>query len=122
VRFSFQRTVELPNHTILADDGEQDSYTTLGADGLRVSHSILVTPEELKQREIDGLHRELVGVNHNLAHIEDAPLPWLPRLTSEEIERERTSLVNTRAAILARLAELEPAQPAKRKRKLSIKR
>jgi hypothetical protein len=79
--------------------------------------SIAATPEEQRQREADALRRGLTGVEFRLAHLDDEPPWWQLELPSPEtIERERTSLTNTRQTILSEL-ELHEGKEHKRERK-----
>jgi hypothetical protein len=93
------------NNTLTWDDGEPGGYTRVRTeDGLWMVKSIAATPEEQRQREADALRRELTGVEFRLAHLDDEPPWWQLELPSPEtIERERTSLTNTRQTILSEL-------------------
>jgi hypothetical protein len=71
-----------------------------------------------RQAHIDALRRELAGVEHNLEHLEDPVFSWQEPPTRERLERDRTSLVNTKTFILAELERLEKpavAKPAKKR-------
>jgi hypothetical protein len=93
----------------VVDDGELDHITERGPDGLRRMRPIAATAEEKVAAEAAALRRELDGVEHRLFHLDDPLPPLVTEPPSEQaLERTRTSLVNTKAAILARLAELEP--------------
>jgi hypothetical protein len=71
-----------------------------------------------RQSHIDALRRELAGVEHRLEHLDDPGFSWQEIPTPENVERQRTSLENTKVAILAELDRLEkPAaeKPAKKR-------
>jgi hypothetical protein len=94
-----------PNQTLLYDDGEPGNYIRVRTeDGLWMDKSIAADTQEIRQREADALRRELTGVEFRLAHLDDPQPPWLLEVPNREtIERERTSLENTRKAILSEL-------------------
>jgi hypothetical protein len=98
---------------------EVDHLTYLDPDtGLRYARSVAATDEEIVEREIRDLRRELEGVEFRLAHLDDEPPPWVTEPPSDKaIERARTSLLNTRAVIFDRLSELEPEPPERTKKR-----
>jgi hypothetical protein len=62
-----------------------------------------------RDQHIRDLKRELAGVEHRLEHLDDPVLAFQEPPTAESLERNRTSLVNTRTAILAELERLDAA-------------
>lgn len=65
---------------------------------------------------IEALRRELAGVEHRLEHLDDPVLAFQEPPSREHLERERTSLENTKAVILAELERLDAATVERAKR------
>jgi hypothetical protein len=109
--------VHWPNGTATWDDGEVDHVRVRGENGLWSTKSIKATPEEIRQREIDAFRRELTGVEFRLEHLDHEPGSWVTEPPSpESVERERTSLQNTRQTILTEI-ELREGNGGKDERK-----
>jgi hypothetical protein len=94
-----------------------DFYVITHPDGTRTARLVQASDEEKREAEIDALRRELEGIEFRLEHLDDEPMPWQAIPVPAEVERTRSGWENTKAAVLARLAELEePPPPPKRKR------
>jgi hypothetical protein len=110
------QAIEGPNQTLAWPDIEVDHYFTRDADGLRHAVSVKASEEEKAASYAAALRRELGGVEHQLAHLDDEPPPWVVEVPNREtVERTRTSLEGTKAKILDELKQLEP-EPTKAKK------
>lgn len=90
------------------DDDQGDTITYRGPDGRKATRPVAASPEEIRQRDIRDLYRELEGVEFQLAHVED-PVPW--KVTAEERAERRQGLEATKAAIFAKLDALGDSGP-----------
>jgi hypothetical protein len=91
--------------------------------GMRVPRPVRGTPVEAggetfpSQWHLDAyitnLHREIEGVNHRLAHLDDATAWWQETPNSDHRERLRSDLESEKTAALAELKRLEPAKSTK---------
>jgi hypothetical protein len=106
-------------HTVIqVPEGSYWSWTD-PATGQRYARPVAASDEEKRLAEIECLGRELRGIEHRLAHLDDPVMAHQALPIPAEVERTRQGLVNTKAAVLARLAELEPppAKPSRLSRK-----
>jgi hypothetical protein len=108
--------IELGNQTLVWPDIEVDYVTVRDEHGLRHAVSVKASEEEKAASYAAALRRELGGVEHQLAHLDDEPPPWVVEVPNREtVERTRTSLEGTKAKILDELKQLEP-EPTKAKK------
>lgn len=97
------------NQSLNFDDGTIDHTSYLDPEtGLLIQKPLKVTPEQVRQRDIRDLRRELEGVEHRLARLDDPIPPWQVDVPSSEIlERTRTILLEARTVVRAELKRLK---------------
>jgi hypothetical protein len=102
-----------PRTIVTVPDG--DYLRVQNKDGSQTLIGLRATEEEQQRAYHGALRRELEGIEHRLAHLDDPVEHWMPVPHPGEVERTRTSLENTREHILRELGE--DAKPARRRGK-----